>query len=79
MIVSAPDIVFAEALARGIEYRIQQHPKQLGTTKQPMTILVGDQPIAQGKAVALAGVAVAPISSLSPAKVTLKTERNKKE
>ncbi len=69
----------AEALAFGIEYRIQQHPKMLGMAKQPMTVLVGNQPVAQGKAVSLAGVTVAPISSLSPAKVTLQTKRDKKE
>jgi len=73
------DSLFAEALSWGIEYCILQHPKKLGMAKKPMTVLVGNQPVAQGKAVALAGVTVAPISSLSSAKVSLKTERDKKE
>ncbi|MFA0753879.1 MAG: hypothetical protein IMHGJWDQ_001658 [Candidatus Fervidibacter sp.] len=70
---------FAEALSWGIEYCILQHPKKLGMAKKPMTVLAGNQPVAQGKAVTLAGVTVAPISSLSSAKVSLKTERDKKE
>lgn len=77
--VESPDLFFSEALAWGIEYRILQHPKLLGMAKKPMTVLVGDQPVGQGEAIALAGVTVTPISSLSPAKVTLQTNRNKKE
>ncbi len=73
------DSVFTEALAWGIEYRIQQHPKLLGMAKQPMKVLVANQPVAQGKAVSLAGVTVAPISALEPAQVALKTERTKTE
>ena len=74
-----PDLVFAEALAWGIEYRIERHPKRLGMAQRPITVLVANQPVAQGKAVALAGVVVAPVSSLEPAQVTLKAERTKKE
>lgn len=78
-IILAPDPYFAEALAWGIEYRIQQHPKRLGMVQKPLTILVSNQPIAQGKAVSLAGVTVAPISALSPAQVSFKTNRTSKE
>ncbi len=75
---SEEDGYFAEALAWGVECRIREHPKQLA--EQPiMSVLVGTQPVAKGRAVSLAGVAVAPISSLSPAKVTLQTKREKGE
>jgi len=77
--MAKPDPFVTEALAWGIEYRIQQHPKLLGMARKPVTVLVSNRPVAQGKAIALAGVTVAPISSLSPAKVTLQTKRTEKE
>ena len=76
---SESDGWFAEALAWGIEYRIERHPKRLGMAQRPITVLAANQPVAQGKAVALAGVVVAPLSSLEPTQVTLKAERTKKE
>ncbi len=79
VIVSAPEIDFAEALAVGIEYFILLHPKRIVMAKQPITVLVGTQLVAKGRAVSLAGVTVAPISSLSSAKVTLQTKREKDE
>lgn len=78
-IILAPDPYFAEALAWGIEYRIQQHPKPLGMAERPITVLVGNRPVAQGKAISLEGITVASISSLSPTKVTLKTKRTGKD
>ncbi|MEM2368571.1 MAG: stalk domain-containing protein [Candidatus Bathyarchaeia archaeon] len=73
------DLAFAEALAMGIEYRIQQHPKRLGMAQKPVTVLVSNQPVAQGKAIALAGAIVAPISALEPTQVSIRTNRTSKE
>ncbi len=73
------DGLYVEALAWGIKYRIQQHPKRLGMVQKPVTVLVANQPVAQGKAIALAGVTVAPISDLEPAQVAVKTSRTSKE
>jgi len=79
VLVHAPDLAFAEALAVGIEYRIQQHPKRLGMAQRPLTVLISNQPVAQGKAISLGGVAVAPVSALKPAQVSIKTNRSEKE
>ncbi|MCS7265051.1 MAG: copper amine oxidase N-terminal domain-containing protein [Armatimonadetes bacterium] len=73
------DGLYVEALAWGIEYRIQQHPKRLVTAQKQITVLVSNQPVMQGEAVSLAGVTVAPISALSPAQVSFKTNRTSKE
>ena len=73
------DITFAEALAIGIEYRIQQHPKRLGMAQRPITLLVTNKPFGQGKVISLAGVTVAPLSTLEPAQVALETKRTKTE
>jgi hypothetical protein len=78
VLVHAPDLAFAEALAVGIEYRIQQHPKRLGMVQRPLTVLVSDQPVARGRVVSLAGVTVAPVSALQPAQVSIKTNRDQK-
>jgi hypothetical protein len=71
--------LFAEALGVGIEYFIRLHPKRLVEASKPITVLVANQPIAQGKAISLSGVTVAPISALEPAKVSIKTNRTSKE
>jgi hypothetical protein len=71
--------LFAEALGVGIEYLIRLHPKRLVETSKPITVLVANQPVAQGKAISLSGVTVVPISALEPARVTLKTNRTSKE
>ena len=73
------DPFMTEALAWGIEYRIQQNPKLLGMARKPITVLVANRPVAQGKAISLAGVTVTSLSTLEPAQVTLKAERTKKE
>jgi hypothetical protein len=74
------DGLFVEALAWGIEYRIRLHPKRLlGMAQKPVTLLVAKKPVAQGRAVSLAGVTVAPISALEAAQVVLETKRTKME
>jgi len=80
VIVRAPDLWLSEALAWGIEYRIRQHPKNLlGTAQRPIALLVANKPVAQGKAVSLAGVTVAPLSAFENAQVALETKRTKTE
>jgi hypothetical protein len=79
VIVRAPDLWLSEALAWGIEYRIQQHPKMLGMAQKPVTLLVANKPFGQGKVISLAGVIVAPLSTLEPAQVVLETKRTKME
>jgi len=71
--------LFAEALSVGIEYSIRLHPKKLAEVPKPLSVLVSNQPVARGKAVALVGVVVAPISALEPAQVSIRTNRTKKE
>jgi hypothetical protein len=72
------DGLFVEALAWGIEYRIRLHPKRLlGMAQKPVTLLVANKPVGQGKAVSLAGVTVAPLSALGAAQAVLETERTK--
>ncbi len=44
-----------------------------------MKVLVANQPVAQGKAVSLAGVTVTPLSAFELTQVALKTERTKTE
>jgi hypothetical protein len=66
-------------LALGLEYRIRAHPKRLVSGQEPITVLVNNQPVAQGRTVSLAGVTVAPLSTLEPAQVVLETKRTKTE
>jgi hypothetical protein len=73
------DIYLLEALALGLEYRIRAHPKRLVSGQEPITVLVNNQPVAQGRTVSLAGVTVAPLSTLEPAQVVLETKRTKTE
>ncbi len=73
------DGLFAEALAVGIECFIRLHPKRLAGALNPLTVLISDQPVTQGKAVSLAGVSIAPISALEPAQVSIKENRTSKE
>ena len=73
------DPVLVEALGWGIEYRIQQNSKLLGMAQRPITLLVANKPVAQGKAVSLARVTVAPLSAFENAQVTLETKRTKTE
>jgi hypothetical protein len=74
------DGLFVEALAWGIEYRIRLHPKRLlGMAQKPVTLLVANKPVAQGRAVSLAGVTVASISALEATQVVLETKRAKTE
>ncbi len=77
--VAKADPFMTEALAWGIEYRIQYHSKKLGMAQKPMDVLVSNRPVAQGKTISLSGVTVVPISVLEPAQVTLKTNRTSKE
>lgn len=63
----------------GIEYFIRLHPKRLAEASKPITVLVAHQPVGQGKAISLSGVTVAPISTLEPAQVSIKTNRTSKE
>ncbi len=58
------DGLYVEALAWGIAYRIQRHPKKLGMAQRPTTVLVAQRPVTQGAAVSLAGVTVAPVFAL---------------
>jgi hypothetical protein len=71
--------VLVEALGWGIEYRIQQNSKLLGMAQRPITLLVANKPIGQGKVISLAGVTVAPLSTFEPAQVALETKRTKTE
>ncbi|MFA0741061.1 MAG: hypothetical protein DFNUSKGM_001170 [Candidatus Fervidibacter sacchari] len=74
------DGLFMEALAWGIEYRIRQHPKKLvGMAQRPVTLLVANKPVGQGKIISLAGVTVTPFSALEPTKISLETKRTKTE
>jgi len=77
--IAKADPFMTEALAWGIEYRIQQHSKKLGMAQKPVTILVSNRPVAQGKTISLSGVTVAPISALETVQVTIKTKRTSKE
>jgi hypothetical protein len=79
VLVHAPDLMFAEALAVGIEYRIQKHPKRLGTAQRAMTVLVAQRPVAQGAAMSLAGVTVAPVSVLKEAGIETTVNRTREE
>jgi hypothetical protein len=79
VLVDAPDLMFAEALAVGIEYRIQKHPKKLGMAQRAMTVLVAQQPVAQGAAISLAGVTVAPVSVLKEAGIDVTMNRTREE
>jgi len=79
VIIESRDKGLTEALAFGIEYRIQQHPKRLGMAQRPITLLVANKPFGQGKVISLAGVTVAPLSTLEPAQVVLETKRTKTE
>jgi hypothetical protein len=47
--------------------------------QKPVTLLVANKPVAQGRAVSLAGVTVASISALEATQVVLETKRAKKE
>ena len=76
---SGEEDLFAEALGVGIEYFIRLHPKRLAEASKPITVLVAHQPVGQGKAISLSGVTVAPISTLEPAQVSIKTNRTSKE
>jgi len=74
------DGLFVEALAWGVEYRVRQHPKRLvGMAQRSITLLVANKPVGRGKVISLAGVTVAPLSTLEPAQVALETERTKME
>ena len=77
VLVHAPDLAFAEALAVGIEYRIQKHPKKLGAVQKPITVLVADRPIGKVEAISLGGVRVVPVSVFSSAHASLRTRRTK--
>jgi len=80
VIVRAPDLWLSEALAWGIEYRIRQHPKKLlGMAQKPITLLVANKPVGQGRTVSLSGVMVGPLSTLELAQVILETKRKKTE
>lgn len=62
VIVSSWDGLFSEALAWGIVYRLQQHPKKLvGAIPKPKLFLTGN-PLSKGQTEFLTGVAVAPSS-----------------
>ncbi len=74
------DGLFMEALAWGIEYRIRQHPKKLvGMAQRPVTLLVANKPVGQGRTVSLSGVMVGPLPTLELAQVILETKRTKTE
>lgn len=79
VLVHAPDLAFAEALAWGIEYRFHQQSEILSLVQKPLTVLVSAQPVARGKAISLAGVTVAPISAFEPAQVSIETNKTEKE
>jgi len=73
------DGLYIEALAWGIAYRVQQHPKRLGMAQRAMTVLVAQRPVAQGAAMSLAGVTVAPVSLLKEAGTETTVNRTREE
>ncbi len=73
------DGLYVEALAWGVLYRVQQHPKKLSMAQRPMTVLVAQRPVAQEAAMSLAGVTVAPVSTLKEAGIDITMNRTSRE